>query len=236
MTPAPAIALSSGAEARWTNRGGAQAVVLIDGGRAQPVAGTWSATLEWLVARLAPQFHELGFVDVKYRLKSWHRLDMCVEDASSALELAVAEGARSCALVGFSMGGAVAVRAAVHPAVKTVVGLAPWLPEQLDLSPLRGRRFAVIHGALDGRFPGLLGVRAGRSEEAFRRAQRIGVLDADYTLIPGGVHGVALRSRQGLVRLPRANRWLALLALELERFSLARRDGDARERGETIAR
>ena len=219
MTPARAVTLASGAEARWTNERGSRAVVLVDGGRASEVAGTWSASLEWLVARLAPRFPKVAFLEVRYRIKSWHRLEMCVEDASSALEVAAADGRRSCALVGFSMGGAVATVAARHASVTSVVGLAPWLPERLDLTGLRGRRFSVMHGTLDARFPGIVGVHPRSSLEGYRRACAAGALGGGYTLIAGGVHGVAVRGRRGLVRLPRAERWLTLLTKELERFS-----------------
>ena len=97
--------------------------------------GTWSATLEWLVERLAPAFPRLGFAEVRYRIKSWNRLGMCVEDTLAALE---AVAPRRALLLGFSMGGAVAIGAAGHPAVRTVLGLAPWIPDRLDLSGLDG--------------------------------------------------------------------------------------------------
>ena len=219
MQHAGLVSLASGAEGRWTNEPRSQVVVLVDGGRAGDVPGTWSASLEWLVARLAPRFPELAFLEVRYRIKSWHRLEMCVDDATSALEFAAADGGRSCALVGFSMGGAVATVAARHPSVTTVVGLAPWLPERLDLTGLRGRRFAVIHGTLDGRVPGIVGVDPRGSLDGYRRACGAGAIGGGYTSITGGVHGVALRGPRGLVRLPRAGRWLALLARELELFN-----------------
>ena len=73
-------------------------------------------------------------------------------------------------LLGFSMGGAVSVRAAAHPSVVGVVGLAPWLPDQLDLTPLRGRRLDVIHGALDRWLPGIPGVSPTLSRRGFERA------------------------------------------------------------------
>jgi dienelactone hydrolase len=212
------VELASGAAARLTGTESRSAVVLVNGGQGGEVPGTWSATLEWLVWRLAPLLPELCFAEVRFRIKSWKRLDMCAEDAVSALELVRERGAERCALVGFSMGGAVAVRAASHPAVTTVVGLAPWLPDRLDLSPLAAKRFAVIHGALDRYLPGIPGVSPGNSMRGYARARELGVLDAEYTLIPGGLHGVALRAPWGLVRLPRAGRWARLLELELRRF------------------
>jgi hypothetical protein len=46
--------LRSGAEARWTNGPGLLAVGCVNGGRKRELPGTWSASVEWLVRRLAP--------------------------------------------------------------------------------------------------------------------------------------------------------------------------------------
>ncbi len=121
-------------------------------------------------------------------------------------------------IVGFSMGGAVSVRAASHPSVTAVLGLAPWLPDRLDLAPLVGRRLDVLHGALDRWLPGIPGVNPAISRQGFERARRLGV-EGTYTLIPGAVHGVALRSPGGrLVTLPRAARWAELVESHIARF------------------
>ncbi len=170
------------------------------------------------MGRLAPRLPALGFLEVRYRIKSWRRLELCVEDATSAIEAAQARGAETCALVGFSMGGAVAIAAAGHPAVTTVIGLAPWIPDQLELHPLRDRRFVVIHGTLDRYLPGIPGVQPSGSRRGYDRAGALGVLDAEYTLLPGGLHGTAVRAPWGLTALPRAGRWADLLARELELF------------------
>ncbi len=78
--------LSTGAELRVTGPLDAPAaVVCVNGGQAAEVEGTWSATLEWLVRRLAPQFPALAFAEVRYRIKSWNTLDWCVEDARAAV-------------------------------------------------------------------------------------------------------------------------------------------------------
>ena len=187
----------------------------VNGGQAAEVAGTWSASIEWLVGRLAPAFPSLRFAEVRYRVKSWNRLDRCVEDTLAAVE--AAGGARTL-LVGFSMGGAVATLAAPHPRVVGVLGLAPWLPDQLDLSGLRGRRLTVLHGALDRWLPGIPGVSPESSRRGFERAQRLGV-DGTYMLIPGAVHGMAVRSPWGPpLPLPRAGRWATLAAAEVRAF------------------
>lgn len=210
--------LASGAEARLTNGVRERTVVLAGGGQAREVPGTWSASIEWLVRRLAPQLPGLGFLEVRYRVKSWRRLDACAEDAATALDEAVARGAATCALVGYSMGGAVSALVAGHEAVRAVVGLAPWLPERLPLDGLAGRRLAVIHGSLDRWAPGIPGVPASSSRRGLERARRAGVEDAEYTLIRGAGHAIALRAPWGLLPLPRAGRWAELVAGELGRF------------------
>jgi len=210
--------LSTGAELRLTGADFARAVVCVNGGTGREVAGTWSASLEWLVARLAPGSLRLGLGEVRYRIKSWKRLDLCVEDALAAIEVVVAAGASEVALLGFSMGGAVCLGAAAHPAVTTVVGLAPWLPDRLPVSGLDGRRLAVFHGGLDRWLPGIPGVHPRSSRRGYERALERGV-DASYSVIPGAVHGLAVRAPWGgVVPLPRAGRWAGLVAAELERF------------------
>jgi dienelactone hydrolase len=204
---------SSGAELRVTGPLDASAaVVCVNGGQAAEVEGTWSASLEWLVRRLAPHFPRLAFAEVRYRIKSWKKLDWCVEDARDAVG---AVGAPRTVMLAFSMGGAVSARMADEPSVETVVGLAPWLPDQLSLEALRGKRLRVLHGSLDRALPGIPGVAPALSRRGFERALTLGAT-GDYTLIPGGLHGIAVRARGGrLVPLPRAARWASLVADEL---------------------
>jgi len=210
--------LASGAEMRMTGPPGAPAVLLANGGQAAEVEGTWSATLEWLVGRLAPRFPALAFAEVRYRIKSWKRLDLCEEDVRAAV---VAVGAPRILLVGFSMGGAVASLAADAPGVEGVLGLAPWLPDRLDLGRLVGRRLDVLHGTLDRWLPGVPGVSPVLSRRGFDRAAALGV-PGTYELIAGAVHGAALRSPWGtLVPLPRAGAWASRAATVIERYAVA---------------
>jgi pimeloyl-ACP methyl ester carboxylesterase len=211
--------LRSGAELRITGpAGAAAAVVCVNGGQGSEVEGTWSASLEWLARRLAPRFPSLAFGEVRYRIKSWKRLDWCVDDARAAID---ALGAQRTLMLGFSMGGAVAVQAAEAPSVETVLGLAPWFPDRLSLEPLRGRRLRVLHGSLDRWLPGVPGVSPASSLRGFDRARALGV-DGEYSLIPGAVPGVALRAHWGrALPLPRAGTWARLVADELAVFQSA---------------
>ena len=89
MPPANgAEALPTGAEIRSLGGRGPFAVVCANGGRAAELPGTWSASIEWLVGRIAPRFPALRFVELRYRVRSWKRLDLCVEDALAAIDAA----------------------------------------------------------------------------------------------------------------------------------------------------
>ena len=211
--------LESGAEGRWTNAGGSRAVVCVNGGTAAAHPGTWSASLEWLVPRLARRRPELAFLEVRYRIKSWRRIELCIEDAAAGIAAARAGGADEVALLGFSMGGAVAVHVAADPDVSAVIALAPWLYRELDLTSLAGRRFAVLHGSLDRGLPGVPGVAPELSLRGYEKARALGV-DAERTVIPGALHPIALRTPWGgLVPMPRAGRWEELVDAELGLFS-----------------
>jgi dienelactone hydrolase len=211
--------LRTGAELRLTGPNAAQlGVVCVNGGQAAEVEGTWSASLEWLVSRLAPRFPDLVFAEVRYRIKSWNRLDWCAEDARAAID---SVGAKRTLLLGFSMGGGVAALVADEPSVETVVGLAPWFPDRVSLDGLRGRRLAVLHGSLDRPLPGIPGVTPASSRRGFERALALGA-EGTYTIIPGALHGVAIRAHWGrALPLPRAATWLRLVADELRRFQAA---------------
>jgi len=211
------IRLPSGAELRRTGPAdAAAAVVCVNGGQSGQVEGTWSASLEWLVGQVAPRFPQLAFGEVRYRVKSWNRLDWCVQDTREAMD---AVGCERILLLGFSMGGAVAIRAADDARVASVLGLAPWIPDRLDVSSLRDRRLRVLHGTLDRWLPGIPGVSPTSSRRGFDRALQAGAT-GDYTLIPGAPHGIALRAHRGRpVPLPRARAWARLVAAELERYA-----------------
>jgi pimeloyl-ACP methyl ester carboxylesterase len=209
------VRLATGAELRVTGSVGERAVVCVNGGQQREVEGTWSASVEWLVDQLTPRLPQLAFAEVRYRVKSWRRLESCVEDVRAAV---YEVGAQHVVLLGFSMGGAVSIAVAAEPKVDGVIGLAPWIPDELDVSTLRGKRLSVIHGSLDRWLPGIPGVSPSHSRKGFDRARERGA-EGGYTLVPGAVHGIALRSPWGkLVTLPKAHRWADLVEEELRRF------------------
>jgi dienelactone hydrolase len=208
--------LPTGAELRFTNAASRSAVICVNGGLAAPVAGTWSASIEWLVRRLAPRFPELQFAEVRYRTKSWRELPSCVADARAALAVTEAE---RILLLGFSMGGAVAVSVAADPRVEAIVGLAPWLYDELDVSPVAGKRLDVLHGSLDRSLPGVPGVSPLLSRRGYERALAAGAA-GEYELIPGALHAIALRAPWGApTPLPRAGAWRRGVARRLEFFA-----------------
>ena len=210
--------LATGAEARWTGVPGVRAVVCVNGGTAAAVPGTWSASVEWLVRRLSRRFPQLGFLEVRYRIKSWQQLELCVEDAAAAIDLARHSGAQELALLGFSMGGAVAVRNAAADGVELVAGVNPWLPPQLELDAMRGRRLAIVHGALDAPLPLIPGVKPSMSLAAASRAQALGV-EVEREVVAGGFHAVAVRRRSGgMLALPGAGRYAGFVGDQLERL------------------
>ena len=188
----------------------------MNGGQAREVEGTWSASVEWLVQRsrrACPSSASRRCAIASSRGGGSSR-------ASRTHARPIDEvGAERNVLLGFSMGGAVSVAIANEPTVEEVIGLAPWIPDQLDVSTLRGKRLAVFHGALDRWLPGVPGVSASHSRKGYDRARERGA-EGRYVLIPGALHGIALRLAWGkLVALPKADRWAELVEEELRASS-----------------
>ena len=173
--------LETGAEIQMRNEAAPLAVVLVNGGSARAVPGTWSATSELLASELAPRFPKLAFAEVRYRIKTWNELDSCLADARAALDVID----RPTLLVGFSMGGAVSIGVAGRRSVVGVLGLAPWIPERVSLEGLVGKRLDVLHGSWDRYLPGIPGVSAASSRRGFDRARALGVEGA-YRSSRGG--------------------------------------------------
>jgi dienelactone hydrolase len=184
-------------------------LLLLGGSAHKPGRGRWSAAMDWLAPRLSE--HGYRTAQVRYPSRHWREMPSAIRATHEALaQLPPARG-----LIGFSMGGAVAVAASADSDADIVVGLAPWIPEQIDLRALAGRRLRVLHGSLDRPLPGVPGVSPNHSRAAVRRARHLGV-DASHRLVGGGVHLIALRAAGRLVPAPRAGRWLSMIVDTLE--------------------
>jgi alpha-beta hydrolase superfamily lysophospholipase len=87
----------------------------------------------------------------RFRLRGWNGAQASpVGDLNETLDgIAATYGAVPVVLIGHSMGARAAIRAAGHPAVSAVAGLAPWLPLGEPAAQLAGRRVLLAHGTAD---------------------------------------------------------------------------------------
>ncbi|GAA1260046.1 hypothetical protein GCM10009665_57550 [Kitasatospora nipponensis] len=88
---------------------------------------------------------------VRYRYRGWNgeRAD-AARDVTTALDAVAAElGPVPVVLLGHSMGGRAALRAAGQPTVTGVLALAPWCPPQDPVEQLAGRTLVTVHGDRD---------------------------------------------------------------------------------------
>lgn len=131
--------------------------LVLHGGRARshlPVRATNLAVVRMLPFVTALRSHAragLVVAQVRYRVRGWNGAERSpVPDTKWALDqLATRFPDVPVALVGHSMGGRAAVYAADHQAVRSVVGLAPWIEPGDPVEPVTGRRVLLVHGAAD---------------------------------------------------------------------------------------
>jgi alpha-beta hydrolase superfamily lysophospholipase len=95
-------------------------------------------------------------------------------------------------LIGHSMGARAALRAAGHPRVVAVAGLAPWLPPGEPVAQLAGRAVLLAHGDRDT-------VTSPAETWAFADLAR-GVTEVTTVSVAGGEHAL-LRHARGWHRL-----------------------------------
>ena len=146
----------------------------------------------------------------RFRVRGWNGAQACpVGDLNDALDaLATEFGSVPVVLVGHSMGARAAVRAAGHPAVSAVAGLAPWLPPGEPAAQLAGRRVLLAHGTADS-------ITSPAETWAFVEQARA-VTEVTAVEVRDGDHPM----------LRRARLWHAIAA-EFARAALALPPGDA---------
>ncbi|MEV0737937.1 alpha/beta family hydrolase [Streptomyces sp. NPDC050549] len=126
----------------------------------------------------------------RYRVRGWNgeRADP-VRDTHRALdELAELAGPVPTLLLGHSMGGRAALRAAGHPQVCGVVALAPWWPPGEPVEQTAGRYVVCLHGDRDHV------TSPADSADCVHRA-RATATRAGMALVGGGDHAMLRRHR-----------------------------------------
>ncbi|MFF2374082.1 alpha/beta hydrolase [Streptomyces xiamenensis] len=126
---------------------------------------------------------------VRYRVRGWNGGD---EDPLRDTRRALAELSRRfpgipTILVGHSMGGRAALRAADAPQVPAVLALAPWCPDGEPVDHLKGKHVVVLHGDRDR-------ITDPRASQSFAHRARAAGARADVTLVPGGDHAMLRHS------------------------------------------
>jgi dienelactone hydrolase len=165
-------------------------VLLLPGGtprsvrRPSPVA---AATMLPLARRFARTGREaaLAVHVVRYRYRGWNgEAAHTAGDAEWAVDEVVRRyGDVPVCLAGTDVGARAALRAAGHPAVASVLALAPWLPEEEPVRHLAGRSVLLVHGTDDAH---------SDPERSLRLAERAKKLNADVCRFEVHTDGHAL--------------------------------------------
>jgi pimeloyl-ACP methyl ester carboxylesterase len=127
---------------------------------------------------------------LRYRVRGWNGSAMSpVGDARWALDqLASRFPGVPIGLVGHSMGGRAAMYVADHHAVRSVVGLAPWIEPGDRVEPLTGRRVLIAHGDRDR-------ITDPGAAAAFAELARPLAEHVTYVTVRNGRHAMLRRAR-----------------------------------------
>lgn len=143
---------------QWLPQEATAAILLLHGGRADALEPPPRANLPALrmrplaTALLRETFHDDVLVaHVRYRHRGWNGAHAHpVADTLRALdELRRLTGPVPVVLIGHSMGGRAALRAAVDAQVKGVIALAPWWPADEPTAHLADRIVIALHDEAD---------------------------------------------------------------------------------------
>lgn len=141
--------------------------------------------------RRAGRGHGLAVARLRYLVRGWNGTARSpVADVEWALDrLAASFPTAPVALIGHSMGGRAAFHAAGHPAVRAVVGLAPWVERDDSVEPIAGRHLLVAHGQRDR-------ITSPRGAAEWTRRAAAVAASASYVAISNERH--AMLQRAGL--------------------------------------
>jgi dienelactone hydrolase len=138
--------------------GAEAAVLLLHGGRDTGMGAPSALNLPSRRMRLllpslarATAGRKVLLAEARYRHRGWNgdRADAARDTVEAVAELSRRTGGAPVVLVGHSMGGRAALRAAGEPAVTGVVALAPWCPPGEPVAQLDGTRLVFAHAGAD---------------------------------------------------------------------------------------
>ncbi|HVT63957.1 MAG TPA: alpha/beta fold hydrolase [Mycobacteriales bacterium] len=131
----------------------------------------------------------LAVSSLGYRYRGWNGAEESpVADTRWALEqLRSRHGDVPVVLVGHSMGGRTALRAADDKNVVGVVALAPWITSTDPVAQLAGKHILIAHGNLDF-------VTSPRASRRFARKAAEAGADVTYQVVRGDNHAMLLRA------------------------------------------
>jgi dienelactone hydrolase len=145
--------------------------------------------MEPFARHLAALGDDLAVAQLRYRVRGWNDdgVDVLADVASALATIDVRYGGVPVVLVGHSMGGRAALRAAGHDTVGGVVALAPWLPDGEPLEQLAGRDLVVLHGTRDL-------TTSPRASARFVARAATHARRATCLLVPWSGHGMVARA------------------------------------------
>jgi pimeloyl-ACP methyl ester carboxylesterase len=197
---------------RGGRRSADSAVLLLHGGRQDSTMPTSPFQLSYLrmldmYAGLRRQSRACAVYLLRFRVRGWNSGPDGpdpVADARWALaQIRSRHGGVPVGLLGHSMGGRTAFAVADDPTVVGVCALAPWLPQQEPLPPVRSStRYVMAHGTSDRMTsPPLSLVYARRLRAAGNQVARFEFEGAGHALLdqPALWHEFAVRTALGLV-------------------------------------
>jgi predicted esterase len=172
-------------------------VLVLPGGTADSLAPTSRAGLPALrMLPFARGLHRAGrrigmaAWTLHYRYQGWNGEQASpLADIGWALgEVERRHGDVPVVLLGHSMGGRAALRAAGAPSVRAVIAFAPWLPDGEPIGQLAGRRLLVAHGTRDR-------VTSPRASRAFAERARAVTQPVSWVPVSPDTHAMLLRYR-----------------------------------------
>lgn len=173
------------------------AVLFLHGGRADSrapsrrwhLAAVRMRPLVRAVAAATPADAGVLVGEVRYRVRGWNgdEADPLADTRRALAELEECFGDIAVVLVGHSMGGRAALRAAEEPQVKAVLALAPWCPEGEPVAHLRDKDVVILHGDRDR-------VTDPHASVSFADRARAAGARATTVLVRGGDHAMLRHS------------------------------------------